>query len=1148
LAAALTLGKSFTLRAPSHDLDPSLGAGALDAALILSDWSPAKCNALLRRGVFAPATYGRIRFHHRSTQEYLTAKWLDRLLVANCPRSEISKLLFANRYGVDTVVPSLRPTAAWLSIWHPDIRDETIRREPLVLLRHGDPGSLPLDVRRRILAAYAAKHKAAEIADDNLDQRALWSFAHQGLADAIHNAWLSNQKPDFRFNLLLLIREGGIKGCADIARAMALNAKADDNHRIVALQALKECDDREGLSSAAHSLMKAPGQASARLAVGFAVALYPRHLNTDELLTLISSSQEPRRASAEGFPYHIAELQAVAPNATSRAALVRGLADLCLSPPFVASHQRISKRYHELAQHLDVVAQREAKAFARGDPSSGLVKLLMAVERADRRGHFTGDEEPKLGEFVQASARLNYALFWADVEEQRANARGQDRQPIRHWQIYFTSGRRFWELSARDLPALYLDFADRSLEDDKRIALSGIVDLLRKEGLLLSESGNLRSRVAGSAIHEQDLDGYFAAPRTEDAEELRLQRQMEQARKKQDEQTEKDKASWVEFGKKLRANPTQLSDPINLASWAKGMHRLWDLTRWLRGRTGGDEPVAARQWRLLEEGFGRQVAEAYRDGMTALWRTVAPERPKKGSNGGTTVKFSTILAFAGISIEAAEDAEWVSQLKDHEAERAARHGCLSKRGYPEWIEALANANPQVVLPILKDEIALEWSAAANGGADFLNRYGSPSASVQQPIQKLLLERMLKTELPNIQAPDRAIRILRNLQLSEANKQRYVRVARRRFNTHANAGRDDFALRYLDALLLIEPDSGVNNLVGWFDAAEPDARRSRVELTVGKLFDRNDPLIFGALARASVSTLERLLQMAYASIRPEDDAVHEGSYTPDARDHAESARNTILSALLDRPGADAYRATLRAAVHPDFSARSDRFRELARGKAERDTEPPAWTISEVVSFESKHTAPVKTGTDLLQLVLAVLDDISIRLAQGDATSRPLLERAKDEDEVQNWLVEQLQYQSRDRFHAYREAQVAQGDKPDVIVASTSAACEVAIEVKHGGMGWTARQIEDALRVQLAADYLKPPTRRHGVLVVTHHRDRRWLDPSTREPLSFDAVISWLSGIAAKLVENASGAIEVRCVGINAWRETAPAKMTRKRPRG
>jgi hypothetical protein len=167
-----------------------------------------------------------------------------------------------------------------------------------------------------------------------------------------------------------------------------------------------------------------------------------------------------------------------------------------------------------------------------------------------------------------------------------------------------------------------------------------------------------------------------------------------------------------------------------------------------------------------------------------------------------------------------------------------------------------------------------------------------------------------------------------------------------------------------------------------------------------------------------------------------------------------------------------------------------------------------------------------------------------LNKGDSTSRQLLERARDEDEVQNWLTEQIQLRSLGRYHAYREAQVAQGDKPDIIVASASAQCEVAIEVKHGGKGWTANQLERALRVQLAVDYLKPATRRHGVLVITHHRDRNWLDPQTRTPLSFEAMIDWLSDLAATLVETDIGAIEVHCVGINAWRD-APAPLPAKK---
>jgi hypothetical protein len=178
------------------------------------------------------------------------------------------------------------------------------------------------------------------------------------------------------------------------------------------------------------------------------------------------------------------------------------------------------------------------------------------------------------------------------------------------------------------------------------------------------------------------------------------------------------------------------------------------------------------------------------------------------------------------------------------------------------------------------------------------------------------------------------------------------------------------------------------------------------------------------------------------------------------------------------------------------------------------------------------------------VVGVLGDIAQKLTTADFTSRALLERAKDEEEVQQWLAEQMNARSRGRFHAFRESEVAMGDKPDLIIASASAPCQVAVEVKHGGKGWSACDLENALRTQLAEDYLKPDYRRHGVLVVTHHKDRRWLRISGRKPISFPDLIEWLSGIAATITENAVGHIAVRCVGITAWKDES--SLARRKP--
>jgi hypothetical protein len=1141
LAGALTLGKSFTLRAPGYDPDPSLAAGALDAAGILPDWTEARRNALLRRGLFAPATYGRVRFHHRATQEYLAAKWLDRLINNTCPQTEIFQLLFSERYGVKTVVPSLRAEAAWLSLWRPDIRDEIIRREPLTLLGYGDPGSLSIPVREQLLLAYAKK-AAAEISSDRLDTRELWMFADQQLAPTVQQAWQANSREDFRFDMLRLIREGGIKDAAPLAKSVATNKKADEYHRIVAVQAAAACDDGATLSAVARDLVKKPEEATPRLAAALSLALYPKYISTVDLLSIIEKSQPPKRYSAEGFGYQLKDFYQKAPDNAARVALLDGLAKLCLSKPFIDDLHRIANRFSELSKHLHDLTRDEVIRLGSSVAPPYIIRLLMVIERAGREG-FTKEEAPKLHELVRTNQTLNQALFWADVAEQRAN--GTYGPVTRHWQVFMSGNASLWSFKEADIPWLYADLASRIDIEDKQIALGAIIDVVHQAGRLKAEEATIRSAIGSDSTLLAQLNAVLTPPPEDPAMRAhRLRSDIYALRAKA--QRTKDQESWIKFQKGLLKTPTLLSAPANVSSWKAGIFRLHWVSNWLRKRTGAEPPKAAIEWRLLEEGFSRSVAEAYRDGMKLLWRKVKPVRPVRKPGGATTIKVPTILAFAGIGIEAAEDPDWALRLSEKEAVVAARHGCRAEQNYPEWLDALIIAWPKAVLPVIQEQIELEWSAASNIATTFLYRFGAAANLILQPVQRLLVSAILKSDANDIGVLRTALRVVRNLRLDASERSQLFSMAKLRYAAHVKAKKDDFALSYLALMLLLDPDAAFVTLRTWLASAPKATRQTRAEQTLNVLFDRYDSLVSGALTIASTATLEALLHLAYSYIRPEDDAIHEGSYSPDARDHAENVRNSILSTLLDRPGVDAYEAMCRLAADPVFALRAHRFRELARGKAERDAEFPAWTANEALRFHQEFTAPVKTGADLLRVVMGVLGDIAQSLTSNDVTSRPLLERAKDEDEVQHWLVEQINARARGRFQAFREAQVATGDKPDVIIASTSAPCQVAVEVKHGGMGWSGRDLEDALRTQLAEDYLKPEGRRHGVLVITHHRDKRWTRVPDNKRVSFSDLIAWLSGIAETITANSVGSIAVRCAGINAWKDEVP--VTPKGPKG
>lgn len=1131
VAAALTLMKTFTVRAPGHDPDPSLPSGALETDLLLTNITSAQREALLRRGIFSPATYGRVRFHHRTTQEYLTACWMGRLLDGNCPIEEIRELIFTERYGVPTTVPSLRPAAAWLALKRQDILEEMITRDPVVLMRNGDPRSLSLDARKRILLSFAKMHAEARVADDSMDNRAIALFSVPELADTILAAWKLNTRDDFRLDLLRMIREGKISGCVTLLRKIVADQKTTDYNRIVALQALAACEDVEGLKKAA-VLLKKDKAASVRVKSNFARTLFPKHISVAELTALIDENPADKRVT-EGFDYASRELYESCSDATMRAEFASRLAELCLTPPFKEPYHRVAKKHSALAKQLHKIATSEVKALGDSRVADHVVRLLMVVERSDR--DYTPDDEPHLRDLLKKNLPLKRALFWADVEEQRRNGREEGQTVTHIWHV-FIHGQPLWSLGPDDLEGFYNDLMERDREDDKRVAVSTIWAILRDSKSLDAGISRLREAIGGSEILVADLEGFLAPPKI--SKEMREHERRRAKRDKERLKQEKaDKKSWKDFSKNLKADPSVLSDKKTIADWKKGAYRLVTLSRWLRRRTG-KESDAPLQWRLLAEGFGQAVAEGYRDGMKAFWRLSKPERPKRGEGSGVTVKHTTILAHQAVGIEAAEDREWAEKLTEQEAKIALGHATISEQGVPDWIYDLLDAHPKLATAAIRRELKAEWSNETRWRSDFLYHFARGTDALHPAIEPVLIKVLSEGKQPDdINKLDTGLRIVSKLSLSAKQAEIFSKLARKRV-AQAEA---EVAMRNLALLLIVEGDTAIQDMKAWLAQLKGPERRKRAEALFAYLFDRHDPVATSALKKISVAGLEALLRLVYHHIRPEEDNVHEASsFTPNVRDHAESARNAVLNAIIERPGPEAFHALQMMANDPDYKSRRTRFQEIARGKADNDSEFPAWTAPEVVTFEKEHTAPVKTGEDLLRVVMAVLSDIQIHLDKADVSSRALLERAKDEDEVRNYVVEQMKFRSRKRFHAYREAQVADRDRPDIIVASTSAPVEVGMEVKHGSKTWTHKQLTNALDTQLAEDYLKPSTRRHGVFVVTKHSARRWRDAETKVMHTFESIIGWLQDRAAKLIKNSTGAITVRCFGLDATDKKKPSK--------
>lgn len=1122
VAAALTLGKTFTLRVPSHAPDPTLAQGAIDLAIVLPDWSPAERNALSRRAVFAPATYGRIRFHHRTTQEFLAAKWLDGLLKSNCPLQEVWNLIFAERYGVETVVASLQAEAAWLALWNTAIRDEIIRREPLALVRNGDPASLPIATREALLAAFAKKQAEGNIYNDSLDHRALWMFADAKLDKSIRAAWKFNTRTEFRLDLLRIIREGEIYGCSDLALATVLDPKADKYTKIVASEILAGEGKAQSLKKLAALFKRDAAAVQSRVAASYAHALFPKYLSVKELLGILSRVQLGKKASVDSIGYHLADFYEACPDRDTKEEFAVGLAALCFRKPFVETHYRVSSQYYELAKGMEAVARKMvAELPASAEPSPGIVATLMVVERAER--HIDLGDKPSLRDAVMTHQKLNRALFWADVAEDAAH---ETKVPsTRHWHIYLSTVQ-LWGFSKDSLPWLKKDLKRKRVQD-RQIAFSAILAI--EGGDLKIKEAELRKLIGKDVILNTDLNGYLSPP-TPHPSMLKWEKQKAARAIAEAIETKKNKKSWKVFCAKMKKKVQTLRDPVALKGWMTGAGHLYNLTKWL-GHRAGSTDKAAKEWRLLAEGFGAEVAEAYRDGMKILWRITKPVEPTRNPSGSVSYTHSMTLSVEGISIEAAEDPDWVSKLSKKETERAFLHGVYSVFGNPNWLDELLAAKESILAPHIKQILEQEWLAKEPHNTPFLYRYANGKVSAGPIVQQMIIDCVLGQEPPRFQALDYAIRAIKKWNLTAKQRATLMKLARARLKTCRPDERRIFAVRYIALMLVLDVNAATNDFAKW-TAAQERTYPGYGEWAFGTLYERHDPIVYGLLDKATVPTLEMSLDLAYQYVRPQDDVVHEGVFSPGMRDAAEGGRNTILTAIIERPGPDAYRAMERLSNSPAIKLRAHRFRELARGKAEKDAELLAWTEAEVVAFQTKHTRPVKTGHDLLLVTASVLADIQHALSRGDLAGQPLLQRAKNEEEMKVWLVEQMNFRAKERFQAYREAQIAFGDKPDVIISSTAAAVEVGIELKHGGKNWTAKDYEKSLRYQLAQDYLKPINRRQGVFVVSNHVSKTWKHPVTNMKMDFPALIAWLASIAETLTSNEDGAIEVRVFGIDA----------------
>jgi len=1132
LALALALTRTRTIRSPELSVEVQHADGALDAAAVLSDWHHTERRALLSRALFDPATYGRVRFHNRTVQEYLAACRLRRLREKGLSTKALFRLLFAERYGEQVVVPSMRPIATWLALWDPPARNELMRREPEALLANGDPETLPVEVRAALVRRFAEAYGSGGWRGLRIPGEELRRLAHAELATTIKDVWRKGPaNSDVRDLLLSLIAQGGIPGCAELAERAANNRKFSDYERVTAIRGVIASKRTDKARRIAQSIVRQPGKWTARIVHGVAADLFPSVLTVSELLRLIRRTPESR-SSTSGFNWELREITRTVDIASPDAVtLTDQLASLIWGAR--AKDQKfyeINGRYDYLAAALAMLCHRRLAAAGPSLPPDP--DLLRACAIANRFGKDeSGGREPldELRRNFNDNERLRAAAFWIEMDLMDALAR-----PKTNWdRMYFAEHDGVVvHLTQRDRPWLYGALADRRTPKYRGPALQALGRLWWQGGRNEAEGRALAKAVRDDATLRREATALLAPP-VENPEWRETERKEAELRRNRERREKKRVADWQKWRKSIKARPGKAfgAGQIN--------QTLSNLYKWLSARPGAHNRYDVWDRGAIAGAFGEDIAKRATIAFQQYWRTVRPalwsERAPADRNSTPWV---WLYGLSGIAAEATSPT-WAARLTATDAQAAVRYGTLELNGFPFWLTALAKERPKEVDAVLGAELKAQIAVAKDNehlpmlqdlthADDSIKRLFAPrcqTALMSWP-KTFANDEEIKRSLNKL---TQVLQVLSDAAPS-AERSKIAAECARRF---AAAPGGKFGLVWLRGLFRFDPVAGAIKLQHGLAGVKVSARPQRaVELLASLFGDREGiPLAIQDNATRAL-ILKQMVVAAYKYVPPRFDKRHEGVYTPNSRDHAESARNYLLQTLLDTPGPEARNVILELAEDPHFAHFPDRLRYMARERAAKDSEFAPFSSAEIASLESKLEMPPHDRDGLFSVMMDRLEDLAHDLAHHDFTDRRTVRKIKVEPEMQRTLARRLEEVARSAYLVLREEEVADAKKTDIRLASVRGNHRAAIEVKIADRRWSVADLERALRDQLVGQYLRHTNSKAGCLLLTYDGSKKYWQPARKAGrMSFKDLLGHLCGMAERIAKKSDHEFRLSVFGLD-----------------
>ncbi len=1122
LAAACALTHNSKIIVP----DGSSSAEGVSVQSVLVDWTSKECSALLGRPIFEPETYGFVRFDHRDSRELLAAKWFFGLIESGQSRMRIEQLFFKTQYGIDVVVPCLRPILPWLSILDLEIRRRIIDSWPEILLEGGDPSELPVSDRKELLEQFCEQIAKSE-SRFSFDPDALQRLVTPELGSVIRNIY-GDHKGNEKIEILLLrcIELGRLKELADIAERAAVKPSQRTYVRLVAMRAVSVVYDDMKIISACNNILKDSSLTSRQQLANVLDVFGAKYIPVSSLMRLVEAV-EPQEWYSPGFLNRsiIEYVDACAINDVVH--IVSETARLIKQPPFIErDFFEISEKNAWMMEFAITACKRliqERIAEALHPPCLSLLSLTN-----NPRDYEIRDSKSNFDELVPKWPELNVALFWYDVKDVRVLLDKNKGGRLTDW-WYVSASRKLWCFGYDDIDQVTNWITQKKFLDDRLVALTLAFSLYREAARPRKLRRRLWKVVEGHKELSATLKLLLSPPAMSDsarrtrrslANSNRRWKERERRSIEIDNENRNEIANFLEYVREDQV-------PSEGKVWNAQLY-LFDRMRSL-GKESGRR--AQPNWHDLEGEFGYEVAEAMRDGLVAIWQRYTPTLASEAGECNNKVLTIETMALSGLEIQFLETPDWLTSLDDDEVQRAACYLISELNGFPRWFRAFEEQYPEVTLSVLLKEIV--WELFDNS-ADELSYYLFAriiwnAAWFGDRIAPHLVPLLLEKEPRNVKVLGHAIRLIMGCDVIE-NNQIAMLCAQKIVET--TTPQEHLAVWYA-AWVSVDPLPSINNLTTKLASLRDEEAVEMAIAFINALY--GSPHKGGLGVRDSHKTPEHsknLYVLMHQYIRSEDDTdrtkVDDDILT--SRDFAQDARRYIYQYLANMPGKDAFDALISIAQEEPSEHTKTWLFSHAIARAQADSNIP-WKIDDVNEFAVELERTPSCSYELFEVARNRLLDLKYNYEDGITSPSNVLITIDRETELRNFLANELTKTASARYSISQEDEMANDQRTDIRFVRANIPGMVPVELKIAHK-WTGSQLFEKLKNQLCGDYLRDIDSTNGIyLLVNYDKKNSWQHPDSKNRLHFEELITALQCYAQDIIASCPGISNIEIIGID-----------------